>query len=366
MDYHIFYINGFLLSVVLTLSLQRMASQIGLVDSPAGRKIHDGYIPLIGGLSMYFAFVLTTVQLARYYVSVAVPPYLLIGLAILVISGMIDDFCDLRPILKGLIQVVAVVLIFVPKNILLQDLGNLFGIGNIVLSYLAVPFTIFSAVGLINAINMLDGLDGLAGGFILVALLWLAVAAAVLDQTTKVVQIMVLASVVLGFLIFNMRHYWRPRATVFMGDAGSMMLGSALAWFAVNISQSRGSGGELNIAPVYIAWVLALPVIDTLSLCVRRIAQGKNPLVGDREHLHHIVLQAGFPIDKGVYLLVTVSAVLGGIGMAGWYFQAPEGIMFFGLLAPILLHSWFVCRGSKFKSHARSRVKDGTYVHQSI
>lgn len=288
---------------------------------------------------MFFAFIFTIFQLIGY---VPVPLHFTGGLATLVILGLIDDMYDLYASSKIIVQTAAVVFMVLPDGVLLWDLGNLFGNGHVYLSTWAAPFTIIAMVGVINAVNMLDGLDGLAGGVSLIALLWLAIAAWIIGLEHRVILLLCLASGVLGFLVFNMRHPWRSRASVFMGDAGSMMLGSALAWFAVDVSQSRGANGNLNIASAAILWIVALPLIDSVSLFVRRAAAGQNPMKGDRRHLHHILLKAGFSDSVAVYILLGVSAVLGGIGIAAWSFRVPDWLILAGFLVPILLHSWFV------------------------
>lgn len=357
-DLLVFYENAFLLTVVLIMILRRSALQFGLIDTPTKRKLHQGNVPLVGGLAMFIAFVLATTP---PYGMVSVPFTLLGGMTILVVLGTLDDLRNLNPIVKILVQLLASILMIVPGGMLIEDLGNLFGWREIHLALTwSVPLTILWFVGVINAVNMFDGLDGLAGGMSLIAILWFSVAAATIGAEARLIQMMYLAAVVLGFLLFNMRHRWRSRASVFMGDAGSMMLGFALAWLAVDLSQHGRSNERPAIALVAVLWILALPVIDTVSLLIRRSLAGRNPLSADRNHLHHLLQDSGFSVKETVFILLMICAVLGAIGLWGWYIRVPDYILLALLIVPIALHTFFVCYGWKLVKSSRHRVSAET------
>jgi UDP-GlcNAc:undecaprenyl-phosphate GlcNAc-1-phosphate transferase len=224
---------------------------------------------------------------------------------------------------------------------------------------LAAPLTIFAIVGLINAVNMMDGIDGLAGSLTLVSLFWLAVAAELLGRDAEFSISLLAAFCVVGFLGFNLRHPWRARAKVFLGDAGSMMLGALLGFIAVAILQSGGQGAGADmgmggegqsiqaLSPAVVLWICAIPIIDTLSLIVRRTAHGRSPFSSDRQHLHHLMLDAGLNESQAVAVLSIGGAVLGGIGVLGWHLGVPEVVLLLGLVAPVGLHIWFTTYGHK-------------------
>jgi UDP-GlcNAc:undecaprenyl-phosphate GlcNAc-1-phosphate transferase len=207
------------------------------------------------------------------------------------------------------------------------------------LGWLAIPFTLLCVVGLINAVNMLDGLDGLAGSVVLVMLFWLSVVGLEAAEFQALALPVLLASAVAGFLVLNFPVPWRRCATVFMGDSGSTMLGFALAWFAIDLAFQQGVG----VPPVTIAWIMALPVFDTISLMLRRGLKGQNPMTADREHLHHIFLRAGFSPRTTVYIAMGIAFGLGGIGVLGWRLGVPEWLLWLPLLAVFAVH-WFVVR----------------------
>jgi UDP-GlcNAc:undecaprenyl-phosphate GlcNAc-1-phosphate transferase len=334
-------LNAFLLTVVLIPLLARLATRIGLVDLPQGRKLHEGAVPLTGGLAIFMAFLLPALELSA---PASGPWALLSGLALLLAIGILDDLLDLGPWTKLAAQTGAALLMVLPGALLLMP-ADLFGGGFGATPLLALAFTVLFIVATINSFNMIDGLDGLAGGAAAAALFWLTIAAALTGHADAVGYLLLLLSAVLGFLVFNMRHPWRRRAVVFMGDAGSMVLGAAIAFFAVElVATGRGTAASAIPLPVLL-WLIVVPATDMLVLFCRRIAEGRSPLVGDRRHLHHLLLQAGFSPAVAAGGLIGLCVLLGGIGIAGWRLGVPAPLMLAGLVAPFLLHLGFVWRG---------------------
>nr|HNI20809.1 MraY family glycosyltransferase [Nitrospira sp.] len=130
----------------------------------------------------------------------------------------------------------------------------------------------------------------------------------------------------------------RHKAAVFMGDAGSMMLGALLAWFAIQLSNS-GSTIPQPPPPFAILWMLGLPVLDTVVLMVRRIRQGRSPFSAGRDHMHHIWMHAGFTPGETTLLLMGLNGLLGLIGFAGWHLGVSEWLLAAGYGSLFILHS---------------------------
>jgi UDP-GlcNAc:undecaprenyl-phosphate GlcNAc-1-phosphate transferase len=332
-------LNAFLISLVLSLAMEKLARRFGFVDVPTSRKKHEGSIPLVG-LAVFLAFSASSLLVSQR------PPGvvgLFVALTMIVLIGLVDDKMDLRAPYKLLAQVISVAVIAWSGDLLIVSAGNLDHGQPLMLGQWAFPVTIFAVVGMINAINMIDGLDGLAGGISLTSLIWFAAAAQLLGRFDEFLVILVLACSVLGFLVLNIRNPWRLRAAVFLGDSGSMMLGLALAFVAVSLSQHS----EFALSPIAVLWICGLPIIDTLSLIVRRLAAGHNPMASDRQHLHYLMLDSGFTVSQTVVLLIGINIVLGAIGVVGWHLEVPDRILLLGLMAPISLHTWFVGYGRK-------------------
>ncbi len=338
---------------MLVLLFKRLALHVGLVDSPGGRKQHQGEIPLVGGPAMYLAFVFGALILVPY-----LSPYrsLFAALGALVIVGVLDDMHDLTAARKFLAQVFAAILMTSWGGMYVSQLGDMFGLGPVLLRDWAIPFTVICALGVINALNMVDGMDGLAGGLALVAFVWFGVAALTAGLTIPAQLIFLLVSVLIGFLVFNLRHPWRERASVFMGNSGSMMLGVALTWFSVELTQ----GPRLSkLSPITAVWIIALPLLDMGSIMLRRIIKGRSPFSADREHLHHILLQVGYSEGQVVWILLSVSVLFGAVGFIAWYMHVPDFVMFYAFLILFVLYYFSVYRAWKVMKLIR-RVHDFT------
>jgi UDP-GlcNAc:undecaprenyl-phosphate GlcNAc-1-phosphate transferase len=325
--------------------LEPVARHIGLVDHPGGRKTHSEPTPMVGGIAMFIALtfsVLTLpVPLSNYRLLIA-------GALILVVVGVLDDFRELSARQRFGAQIVVGLMMSLGAGVVLSDLGYLiepskvFGLG-----VLAIPLSVFATVGVINAVNMSDGVDGLAGSLVLVAVGALCVITWVGGQPQLTAFLVLLAGVLLAFLMFNLRL--NGSALVFMGDAGSMFLGFVLAWFLIELSQ----GEDRLLAPVTALWILALPLIDTVSMMVRRIRLGRSPFLADREHLHHILTAAGFTSKQTVLLMFLVALTTAGIGVVAHLLGVAEHWMFLGFIALFSLHHWAVMRAWRIKRFLR-------------
>jgi len=326
-------ILAFLITVIAIYLLQYPARHWGWVDKPDQRKHHQGAVPLVGGVAMFIALITTIILLHS-----SLTPYvgLLTGMLVVVVTGVYDDFHTSKASTRFLAQITATLLIVFWDGTVLESLGNLFGQGDIKLHFWSVPFTLFCIVGVINALNMTDGLDGLAGGIGVIAAGWLIISLLLsIQHTFELNVLLLLAAALSGFLCFNLRHPWRRRATVFMGDAGSMMVGLMLAWFFIRLSQ----GEQRAFAPIVAVWILALPLMDTVFLMTRRILNRRSPFAPDRQHLHHLLLRLGFSEANTTAVLLIVSVLLGGIGVVGSYWAIPDSVLFYGFVGLFALYS---------------------------
>jgi UDP-GlcNAc:undecaprenyl-phosphate GlcNAc-1-phosphate transferase len=298
----------------------RFAPAMGLVDLPGGRKSHDRAVPLVGGLAIFVALLASA-----WLVGLADRAgYFLLALSIVIAVGFWDDVSELSPRLKFAIQIVASAIMIWGAGIVLRSVGDLLGWRPIGLSLVAIPMTVFAVVGVVNAMNMMDGLDGLGGSIAFVAFAWYAIVASDSGLSTQLATALIFCGAIAGFLIFNLRFPWQPRARVFLGDAGSLMIGFALGWFAIDLTQGPGR----TFPPIAALWVVMLPLADCVSLMARRFRSRKSPFVGDAHHIHHYLQRRGFTATQTLVILVTVSTAFGAVGYVGWKARVPEAVMF--------------------------------------
>jgi len=313
------YFIAFSIALISIILLKPLAMRLGLVDAPGGRKLHEGNIPLIGGIAMFlgFSFALLTLD-----VSLSTYRCLIAGSGLLVVTGLLDDFHELTPRSRLFIQIFVGILMVWWGNVSLESFGNLFSLGEIKSGFFAFPITVLAVVTIINAVNMTDGADGLAGSVAFVEFFYLAWLShhAHLAVTGQLIYLVI--TVLLAFLCFNFP--WRQKPSVFMGDSGSMWLGFMLAWFCIELSQALHKAAE----PVVFLYIMAIPLWDISSVIVRRLTRGFSPFKADRGHLHHCLLEHGFSSLQVAVIISLLSAILGLIGILGAKFNLSEMILF--------------------------------------
>lgn len=354
-----FYISAalaFLATTALILSFRPIAKSLGLVDVPNERKIHEGEVPLVGGIAIYVAVVATHVMSTWFFpgtggVEHYTSFYLAGGLVVLV--GVADDFREVSPTLRLVTEAVAVVIIMLGADVVVRNLGTL-GIGGeeVALGALAVPFTIFAVVGIINAVNMSDGLDGLAGTLSLVPILGFIFATIFLGDGKDLVILCCFAASIIAFLLFNAAVPGRRRALIFLGDSGSMFLGMALGWFAIRLSQ----GENAPLSPAAALWFLTLPVFDTACTTIRRAIRGRSLFSPDKEHLHHVFLLAGFTVTETVLIMSGLAAAGVVIGITASWLGISDAWLAGAFLVLGLLYFWVIIRAWTFMRFLRRSI----------
>ncbi len=325
------FIIGFVIAIAAFHVLIPLAGRIGYVDRPGGRKTHEDVTPPIGGLVILPVFSVLLVSLSLVDRDMAV---LLSAVTALFLVGAWDDLFQMNAWIKFAAQILVATYVVIVGGAQVTALGNLFGFGGVGLSFFSIPFSIAAFVLLMNALNMMDGLDGLAGGMTAVILGWLAFAAASAGHQTAALQIGSLLIPLLAFLVLNMRHPLLKKARVFLGDAGSLSLAVMIGWFAIKLSQPP----QPVLWPVSILWLLAIPVIDTLTLFFIRILRGRHPFSPDRNHLHHRFLDKGISAQWTTPFILLAAIACGSIAVQGPVIGLSQMALFAGWLVVLGLY----------------------------
>jgi UDP-GlcNAc:undecaprenyl-phosphate GlcNAc-1-phosphate transferase len=289
----------------------RLARRVDAVDHPADRRIHTVATPRLGGLALLGGFLVP----ALYYLPEDEPTRGLVAGAVLIaLLGAVDDIWGLSPAVK-LVGQVACAAVPVSAGLTIDHMTIPFvGVGD--LGAAQYPLTILWFVALVNTINFTDGMDGLAAGVSGISATTFAVLAASLNRADPAIIAAALAGVCIAFLIFN----FHP-ARVFMGDSGSMLLGFVLAGVAIS-GVLKTTAAIALVAPLL---VLAIPILDTSFVILKRLKHGLPVYSADRSHFHHRFFTIGWGQRRTVLALYAWCALMGGAAIAVRYIPYSDG-----------------------------------------
>jgi UDP-GlcNAc:undecaprenyl-phosphate GlcNAc-1-phosphate transferase len=299
-----------------------------IMSLPKRHHIHQNPVPRLGGVGIFLAFLLVSVFFFRPVNDYEKHVYVgLIAASVLIVIIMAyDDIRGLAPLPRLIIQTVAALIAMFPAGYhgtLIEVLHNPLQTSNqgqVPLAlWLAIPFTWFWIVGMMNTINWIDGVDGLAGGVVTITALVMAAISWLLGQPAAALLCAALAGATLGFLPLN----WHP-ARLFMGDSGAMFLGLALAVLA-NV-------GGAKLATMLL--LLGLPILDTARVIITRLRLRHSPLHFDLTHLHHRLLIGGMSQQHIALLFHSMTACFGAVAICAAYLQTRAGLW------SVRIHIW--------------------------
>ncbi|ACR67350.1 UDP-N-acetylglucosamine--undecaprenyl-phosphate N-acetylglucosaminephosphotransferase [Edwardsiella ictaluri] len=349
----------FLFSMAFLLVARRVAKKIGLVDKPNYRKRHQGLIPLVGGISVYAGICFTFLFFKPYIPHATL---YLICAGILVLVGALDDRFDISVKFRATVQALIAIAMMVAGGLYLRSLGFVLGPWELILGPFGYLVTLFAVWAAINAFNMVDGIDGLLGGLSCVTFAAMGILLQWDGQPDLALWCFAIIAATLPYILLNLGVVG-PRFKVFMGDAGSTLIGFTVIWILLESTQGRGH--PMN--PVTALWVIAIPLMDMIAIMYRRLRKGMSPFSPDRQHIHHLIMRAGFT-SRQAFVLITLAAVLlAAIGVLGeiWlpeYAMMALFLLAFALYGYCIKRAWRVARMVKrFKRRLR-RKSTGIHV----
>jgi UDP-GlcNAc:undecaprenyl-phosphate/decaprenyl-phosphate GlcNAc-1-phosphate transferase len=311
----------FIISLLITPLIKKLAVSIGATDKPNQRKVHQFTMPRLGGLAIFISFIIGMLILKP--LNPAFIP-IIIGSSIIVITGICDDLFELSAKYKLIGQLAAAFIVVFLGDLQVLFINLPFG-GHLEFGYLSIPFTILWIVGITNAINLIDGLDGLAAGVSSIALITISGMALIQGNLFVVAVGTIVLMGTLGFLYYN----FHP-ASIFMGDTGALFLG-----FVISVLSLLGYKNVTFISFIIPVIILGVPISDTFFAIMRRIIN-KQPLSApDKSHLHHCLLRLGYSHRQTVLLIYAMASFFGLVAVI--YSQARIGVSIFLICLIILL-----------------------------
>ena len=315
------YLTTLLFSIIVTIAVMPyakvLACRLHSVDEPNQRKIHESTMPKCGGMAMTIGAMVPIMLWAP------ITPFtkgLILGTIVIVCFGIADDIKDLNPYNKLIGQLMGALAAILIGGVKISNLGNFLPAGMVLPDILAVPLTAFVIVGVTNATNLSDGLDGLAGGIGL--LIFLCIGYIGVSQNDWIATMIAIAvgGAVLGFLRFNSHP-----AQLFMGDAGSQLLGFVAILLSIKLTQQSN---QLSVILPLI--IFGLPILDTLTVMTKRLIKGRSPFSADRNHFHHQLIEIGLFHTEAVMTIYIVQSML--IFIAIVYRQANDWYLLIGYI----------------------------------
>jgi UDP-GlcNAc:undecaprenyl-phosphate GlcNAc-1-phosphate transferase len=283
-------LTAFLMVIFSIPSILTIAKEKHLYDEPSERKRHVVKTPRLGGLAIFVSFIFA-IALWGQFEKVKELQFILAALLLLFFSGLKDDIIVIAPIKKLAAQVIASGIILFKTNLLISSFHGVFGIHELPLA-VAYFITLFTLIVVCNAYNLIDGADGLAGSLGLVVCVSFGSLFTINNDLEWAMIAFTLAAALLGFLFYN----FQP-AKIFMGDAGSLIVGFMLALFSIHFLemniQNFGYTDRMNASPGMVIAILIVPLYDTLRIFILRIKQKKSPFHADHNHLHHQLMKLG-------------------------------------------------------------------------
>lgn len=278
----------------------KVAFEKRLVDNPEARKLQKRPVPVVGGLAVFFGLLAGLLAAEAYHVSLG-PAHdtarllpVLAALSVMLYTGALDDIMGLSPRSRFVIEIASVLGLIYGTGMCIDTFRGLWGVGELS-GWVAVPLTVFAGVGIVNAINMIDGVNGLSSGLCMTCCGLFGLAFVRAGDVANAVLAFSMASALVPFYVHNV---FGSKSRMFIGDAGTMVMGLLMAWFVMCLLSKNspvayyGAARGVNLIAMSLA-ILSVPVFDTLRVMSMRVLKGRSPFQPDKTHLHHVFVNVG-------------------------------------------------------------------------
>ena len=311
LQYIIVLISTLVLSAIATPLVRFLAFKIGAVDNPNARRINKVPMPTAGGLAVFIAFAVSVLfflpgiikhlNVNGVYIHYVLP--LVLAGGIIIVTGLIDDIKELKPLPKLSGILIAATIIWLWTDFRFDDFKIPFG-GPLIHfpSWVSFFLTVLWIVAITNAVNLIDGLDGLVSGVSIISLTTMGIVSYFFLHDSNIflsLTIFILVVSIAGFLPYN----YHP-AIIYLGDTGALFIG-----FMIGVLSLQGLKNSTAVAVVTPMIILGVPITDTVVAIIRRHLSGKKFYEADRMHLHHRLLSMGLTHRGTVLVIYAISFI---------------------------------------------------------
>lgn len=305
-DVIISFITAFTLTYFVIPPIIRVAIKKNLCDEPGERRSHTVSTPRLGGVAIFAGAIFSIMLWAPFAQYGGDLQYILCAFILIFLVGVKDDIDAISPSKKLLFEVLAAIIICFKADIRISSLYGIMGIQDLGPFWSAL-LTVFTIIVIINALNLIDGINGLSGSLTILITGTLGVWFLLVKRYDFAIIALSAAGATAAFLKYN----YSP-AKIFMGDTGALLLGLICSVLAINFIEFNAMLEDIhpfkiNAAPAVAIGILILPLFDTLRVFTTRAMRGKHPLMPDRTHIHHLLLDSGLNHMQATAALVVVN-----------------------------------------------------------
>lgn len=348
-----------LLSFIGTLwmhpKILKIAILKNLVDNPDARKLQRNPVPVMGGIAVFFGIAIGLCSSPAMFSS-ANTFMLISAMLIMLYVGTIDDIINLSPTIRFAIEIIVIAWLMYASDSSINCFWGLWGVTTIP-QWAAYALTIFASVGIINAINLIDGVNGLSSGFCFMSSVLFAIFFHITGNQVMTTLALSAAGAIIPFFLHNV---FGQSTKMFIGDGGTLVIGTMMAMFVMNILGTNSGCSILaakgvGLIPFTLA-VLSIPVFDTLRVMSTRILNKKSPFHPDKTHLHHMFIDLGFSHIGTTISILSLNFLI----VAAWFISYKLGasietqlyiVVAISLLTTFVLY-WFAKRQIKHNTKA--------------
>ena len=324
----------------------RIAKTYSLVDNPDARKLQKWPVPILGGIAVFFGLIagvlvgMSVDQTVTGTLGHTLTP-VICAIIIMLYIGAVDDVTGLSPSTRFLAEILTTLALIFAGGACIDSFHGLWGIHGFSW-WIAVPLTVFAGVGIINAINMIDGVNGLCSGLSMMACLFFGIAFLKVGDISNAVLAF---STIAALLPFFFHNVFGRKSRMFLGDAGTMMIGVLMVWFTISVLQSDSTVKMLavrknvNMIAMVLA-ILSVPVFDTIRVMTQRVYHGNSPFHPDKTHLHHVFIRAGVSHSVTTLTELFINLLIVGIWALTAKLHACLGVQLYIVILSSLILVW--------------------------
>lgn len=308
---------AFVASLIAYPIVLAIAKEHNIMDNPNARKLQRNPVPVMGGIAVFIG-ILVPVLIFNITINDRIMWVGALAMVIMLVVGLIDDIWDISAVQRFILELGLMYGVIVATKMGINSLDGLWGVYDLPLTVL-LPLSLISGVGIINSINLIDGVDGYSSGFCTMACMLFGIYAYQVGDILMGRMAVICAGALLPFFLHNV---FGDKSKMYIGDSGTLMLGTMLVMFVFRVMSRDVNGGmgkpeDMGLVPFTLA-VMSIPVFDTLRVMFVRIYRGRSPFHPDKTHLHHLFIDLGFSHIGTTVFILTINFMVVVVWFLAW------------------------------------------------